>query len=311
MDDTYLPISGPTVQIDTVKPFDIYYKADGTMQMYAASGGEVSSNAREESDNALDTLYIQKKDFHHYQLYIEDVLPSLLKNSAVEVSVKTETCYTAVINIARQLFQNPDTQTIKRYKQAVTNTVNFLFEQENALRMMINLTNFDFSVFNHSVNVGIFSIGLAKELLNEAEHNFSELGAAFFLHDIGKTAIPLEILNKKGPLSNVDWKLMKRHPEEGLRILEEHDSLTNEARIVVSQHHERHNGSGYPKGLFGDRIHVYGKICSIADCFDGLTSKRPYRKEYSTFNALKIMKHEMFKDFDPEYFHKFITLLSA
>ena len=109
----------------------------------------------------------------------------------------------------------------------------------------------------------------------------------------------------------MEWKIIKRHPEEGLKILENLGELTDEAKQIVMEHHERHDGSGYPKGLKGENIHVYGRICSIADSFDGLTSYRPYRKEFSTFNALKIMKNDMFKDFDPAYFAKFLKLFST
>ncbi len=101
---------------------------------------------------------------------------------------------------------------------------------------------------------------------------------------------------------------MKTHPVDGVKILNRFDELTQEADVIVSQHHERHDGQGYPKGLKGDQIHMYAQICSIADVFDALSAKRPYRDGYSTFNALKIMKDEVFKDFDPVFFQKFVKL---
>jgi len=104
---------------------------------------------------------------------------------------------------------------------------------------------------------------------------------------------------------------LKRHPRDGLRILAQFNEQSEPINLIVAQHHERHNGKGYPRGLKGDQIHTYSKICSIADTFDGLTSNRPYRKKYLTFHALKIMKNEMFRYFDPEFFQKFVKLFSS
>lgn len=312
MENLYIPIDCETILLDTVKSFDIFFETDEKKELYSAGGEEVKDEVFEIfKKNKSQKLYIQKKDKNYYSLYIEEVLGSILNDPKISTAVRAKTAYESVMNLAESLFQSPKAEIIQRYKNAIFDILEFILNEDDALPNLINLTSYDFTTYNHSVNVGIFSVGLTKGLLEEgSEHDFEEIAAGFFLHDIGKTAIPLDILHKKGPLSNADWKLIKRHPEEGVKILDKFDALTKEAKIIVSQHHERLNGSGYPKGLKGDDIHVYSKICSIADSFDGLTSYRPYRKEYSTFNALKIMKNEMFKDFDPEYFSKFVKLLS-
>jgi len=312
MENLYIPVDSETILPDTVKSFDIFFQTEDKMVLYCSGGEEAKDEVLEKfQKNESQKLYIRKKDKNYYSLYIEEILGSILNDPEISTAVKAKTAYNSVMNLAESLFQSPKAEIIQRYKNSIFDTLEFVFNDNDALLSLINLTSYDFTTYNHSVNVGIFSIGLAKEILDkESDHDFEEIAAGFFLHDIGKTVIPLDILNKKGALSNADWKIIKKHPEEGVRILEKFDLLTEEAKIIVSQHHERHNGSGYPKGLKGDEIHVYSKICSIADSFDALTSYRPYRKEYSTFDALKIMKKEMFKDFDPEYFTKFIKLLS-
>ena len=134
------------------------------------------------------------------------------------------------------------------------------------------------------------------------------MAAGFFLHDIGKSIVPLRILNKKGPLTHVEREIIKKHPEKGYQILKKCNEVSEEIKIIILQHHERHNGDGYPKGLKGDQIHIYAKICMIADVFDALTSYRPYKEKYSTFNALKIMNSEMYENFDPRFFESFVKL---
>ena len=156
------------------------------------------------------------------------------------------------------------------------------------LRNLIRLTSYDFTTFTHSVNVGIFAIGLAKVLFaDNPEHDMKEIASGFFLHDIGKCAIPLSILTKPGPLSDSEWRIMKNHPQKGYEILKKFNKLTPEAKVIVLEHHERYNGRGYPMGVKGDKVHIYSKICCIADVFDALTAKRPYKAPLSSFEAMK------------------------
>ena len=187
--------------------------------------------------------------------------------------------------------------------------MDFVLKNNESLQNFIAMTTVDESMYSHCINVGIYSMGITLELLRiKPDLKYYELVAGFFLHDIGKCGTPLEILNKKGPLTNIEWKFIKRHPEEGCYLLKKCKALTTEAEIIISQHHERFNGSGYPQGLLGKDIHLYAKICTLTDVFDALTSERPYRRKYSSFVALKIMKDELQSSFDPTLFNLFVRL---
>jgi len=135
-----------------------------------------------------------------------------------------------------------------------------------------------------------------------------ELGAGFFLHDLGKVKVNPYIINKPGKLTTEEMNQMRRHPTEGYRILSDTHQLTQECKTIVMQHHERCNGKGYPKGISGDQIHIYGKICSIADVYDALTSDRPYRQKMTPFDALSLMKDEMIDHFQKDLFEQFVFL---
>jgi HD-GYP domain-containing protein (c-di-GMP phosphodiesterase class II) len=188
----------------------------------------------------------------------------------------------------------------------------FILNRDDAFNHLIRMTRYDYSTAVHSVNVGIFSMGLARAMFGDSGlHDMKELAAAFFLHDIGISTVPRDILHKSGPLTHDEWYKIKQHPFQGYKLLKRFNVLTEEARTVVMEHHERHNGKGYPKGISGDSIHVYSKICIIADVFDALTSPRPYRQFQSSFQALKTMQAEMNLDFDPEIFKRFVMLFSG
>lgn len=312
MESPYLPIDINTFRHDSVKAFDVFFESgEGKKVLYCARGEVVSEETRRKlnAKHIAYNLYILNKDKVYYERYIELVLKDILADPQLSIPVKTKIAYDAIKGIMESLFESPKSQIIRRCKKALIDTVEFVIKDNAAFQSLISLTSFDYNVYNHSINVGILATGLTLELIkSDPDLNYQEMVVGFFLHDIGKCSIPVYILNKKNQLSKADWSIIKRHPEEGCKILKECGALTKEANIIVSQHHERHNGTGYPKELMGKDIHLFAKVCSIADVFDGLTSNRPYRKEHSTYNALSIMKNEMYRDLDPKLFAMFVKL---
>lgn len=120
------------------------------------------------------------------------------------------------------------------------------------------------------------------------------------MHDIGKIGIPDHIMLKPGKLTDEEFAVMKTHPQIGAEILGEEDSeLLRIAKSVAMTHHEKWDGSGYPKGLQGEAIPVEGRIVAVADVFDALTSKRPYKEAWSVEKTLAVMKSEAGKHFEP------------
>jgi HD-GYP domain-containing protein (c-di-GMP phosphodiesterase class II) len=313
-DLAHLPVDKWMIREETIQTCNIFFRsAEGKMVLYCASGQKVVHEMCEKiHEHQIERFYINSKDKNNFRFYIENNLDGILRDPSIDTPRKAEASYDSIQFVAEQLFKQPKAEVIRRYRRVIFCTMEFVFGDSLALQNLIRLTTFDFSIYNHSINVGIFSIGLTKEILgDQPEHNLNEVVAGYFLHDIGKCRIPRDILYKRGPLTRGDWKCIQRHVEEGLAILEEHDTLVKETGLIVAQHHERYDGSGYPKGLSGDKIHIYARICAIADVFDGLTSYRPYRKEHSSFDALRIMKHELFKDFDPIFFKSFIKMFST
>jgi putative two-component system response regulator len=121
------------------------------------------------------------------------------------------------------------------------------------------------------------------------------------MHDVGKIGIPDAILLKPGKLNEAEWEIMKQHPIIGSRILSGSSSELLEAgEIIALSHHEKWDGTGYPKGLTGEDIPLYGRICMIADVFDALTNIRPYKKAFSSDKAFEILGEERGTSFDPK-----------
>lgn len=130
------------------------------------------------------------------------------------------------------------------------------------------------------------------------------------MHDIGKVGIPDSILNKNGKLDSAEWEVMKTHAQIGYEILRTSKrEILQSAAIVSYTHHERWDGSGYPLGLKGEDIHIFGRITAIADVFDALTSERVYKKAWPLEDVLKLFNEEKGKHFDPNLIDVFMNNL--
>lgn len=146
-----------------------------------------------------------------------------------------------------------------------------------------------------------FSEAQAEELLNAAP-----------MHDVGKIGIPDAVLRKPGKLDGEEWEVMKQHAQIGADIIGEHPSgLLRMAREIALNHHEKWDGSGYPRGIGGAEIPVEARIIAIADVFDALTSERPYKKAWPVEEAVQLLREQSGRHFDPELVELFLCQLPA
>ena len=146
------------------------------------------------------------------------------------------------------------------------------------------------------------------ERLNLRAEQLVTLSYAAYLHDVGKVKVPDEILNKPGPLSDEEWVEMRRHPDYGAEMLEDKEFLRDAARILRA-HHERYDGSGYPRGLCGDDIPIEARIIAVVDAYDAMVSDRPYRKALSKETALGELQKNLGSQFDPQVVRAFLLVI--
>lgn len=157
----------------------------------------------------------------------------------------------------------------------------------------------------HLLRISNYCGGIAEKL-GLCGEDADILRHASPMHDIGKIAVPDAVLMKPGPLDDVEWRLMREHPMHGARILANPTNRLLEAGEQIARtHHERFDGSGYPVGLSGTDIPLFGRICAVADVFDALTSKRPYKEAFSVETACGIMAAARGSHFDPQVLDAF------
>ena len=204
-----------------------------------------------------------------------------------------------------------------------------LYDQTRELERLVALRTAELETTRHQI---IRRLGRAAEFKDNETGNHvirmshyarltaqaAGLGAALVdtlfhaapMHDVGKIGIPDNILLKPGKLDALEWEVMRQHPAMGARIIGDHtDELLQAARSVAMTHHEKWDGSGYPHGLKGEEIPIFGRIVAIADVFDALTSERPYKKAWTVEAALQMIDEGAGKHFDPALIQPFRAAL--
>lgn len=153
-------------------------------------------------------------------------------------------------------------------------------------------------IYGHSVNVSIIAVKIAINM-GYNQLKIADLAVGTLFHDLGMTKIPLEILDKIGGLTDDELKLIHKHPEEGYNILKQNPSISASSAHVAFQHHERYNGTGYPRGMAGEAIHEFARITAVADVYDSMTTERLYRHAKNPMEAMNFIRTNRGIEFDP------------
>ena len=180
-----------------------------------------------------------------------------------------------------------------------------LFRMPMKLMETIYLSTAENYTYSHCVNVCLLATitGIGMEL---TELEVTTLAQAALLHDIGKSVVAPEILDKPGSLTQEEWEEVQKHPEYGYNILKRNDMISSVARVAVYEHHENADGTGYPRGLKGEKIHLYAKIIHIADVYDALTSKRCYKDAMNPADAMEYLMSKAGTMFDATVLQVFL-----
>jgi HD-GYP domain-containing protein (c-di-GMP phosphodiesterase class II) len=209
-----------------------------------------------------------------------------------------------------QTLREGRTISFKQAKRAIQNIVDLMQNDESILLGLTTLRCHDEYTHNHSVNVSILSIALANRA-GYPKADLSELGLAALFHDVGKSCIPLQVLNKPGEFSDEEWQLMRSHPIEGVLTMIALRGISNvSGRLAAAsfEHHMNCNLSGYPKLSVPWNQSLTARVVTIADCYDAMTSSRVYRRQpMPPEKVLKIMLSKSGEAFDPVLLKLFIN----
>ncbi|HET7230696.1 MAG TPA: HD domain-containing phosphohydrolase [Longimicrobium sp.] len=201
--------------------------------------------------------------------------------------------------------------SLRPVKRAVQAIVDQVLTNEASIVGLTTLRDYDEYTFTHSVNVCIFSVALGKKL-GFNKHQLYELGLGALLHDVGKVRMPLELINKAGPLTKEEFPILQEHPAEGLLSLFEMRGLSEvplRAMLVAYEHHMKVDQTGYPRSIRRREPTLFGRIVAVADGFDAATTKRSYQAQpWPADKVLREMRDNPTRGFDPLVVKAFISM---
>jgi HD-GYP domain-containing protein (c-di-GMP phosphodiesterase class II) len=184
-------------------------------------------------------------------------------------------------------------------KQSLYTLIDEIISNPKSLLGMTDIRLHGDYIYGHSVNVCTISVKIGIHL-GYNQLKLAELGVGALFHDIGMTKIPLRILDKTSNLTNDEVKLIQTHPEIGFGMLKDNPAISMVSAHVAYQHHERYDGSGYPRGIAGDAIHEFAKITAVADVYDSMTTEKIYRPAKSVSETVAYIQSKRGIEFDPE-----------
>lgn len=272
----YIPVSCLKPGMELAKT--VYNKTDAP---YLVEGTKLT-------ENYIDSIGKQNIS----GLYINDEI-----SKDVEViSVISEKLRFETVNVIRQLFildEKISTEKIIQSKKSeivaqISSIIDDLLENKDLMVNMIDLKSFDNYTYTHSVNVAILSLVVGIEMGFDRKV-LTDLGLGSILHDIGKVFISKEILNKPGKLTDEEYEIIKTHSFKGYELAKNKYRIPMSSYIGILDHHEKWDGTGYPNKSEGKNISLFGRIISVADVFDALTSMRPYSFIRSPSDAMEFI----------------------
>jgi putative nucleotidyltransferase with HDIG domain len=190
-------------------------------------------------------------------------------------------------------------------RQLVEDITDSIARNPGAIISLARLKTADDYTYMHSVAVCAMMVALAKQLSLD-EPQTRACGMAGLLHDLGKVAMPTEVLNKPGKLTNAEFDIMKTHPTEGYKMLMASSGVDAVSLDVVLHHHEKMDGSGYPERFSGEQISLHAKMAAVCDVYDAITSNRPYKSGWDPAESLRKMAEWANGHFDPKIFQAFV-----
>ncbi|MEW5743955.1 MAG: HD-GYP domain-containing protein [Nitrospirota bacterium] len=289
-------------------PFTLYLlNRFSFIPLYEIAGG-VAAEVDQSVLSADGDLVIRNSDIPLYHDYIKSLWQAAAPLREHHLKMKSLAVKETSKIILKDLLDDPRSgEKIKQIDPLVNEMIDCILENRDAIYDLLSLGGYDYYTYTHSVNVAALSIGLAIGA-DVRRQEVEKLGIGAMLHDVGKSAISHEILHKQGKLDDAEYRTIQNHVIEGERILKTHKEFPREAFSAVLQHHEKLSGKGYPLKLSGEQIDLFGRITAIADCYDALTTRRPYKPALTPFYSLSIIAKET-GDYDPDLLKVFIKML--
>ncbi|MEX2172830.1 MAG: HD domain-containing phosphohydrolase [Pirellulaceae bacterium] len=296
----YLPVATATLFPATEINCDLFLQRTGhPIEIYRSSNYPLTvEDLQRLGRSGIDHLYIRTGDADEYRKYLcqqvlhQESVPAVARVSALREATR--------VAFQEALDASDPGHAVHMATEFGRGLASMIAEQAVALEEMFHILEHDYYTFTHVCNVGTYCVLLARELGIVDAPALAEVATGALLHDIGKRNVPSAVLNKPDKPTDDEWAVIRRHPTSGFQELRKRPDLSWPQLMMVYQHHERLDGSGYPSGAVAEDIHPWAKICAVADVFDALTCSRPYRKPVPVHEVCEYLQKHSGTWFDSE-----------
>jgi HD-GYP domain-containing protein (c-di-GMP phosphodiesterase class II) len=199
---------------------------------------------------------------------------------------------------------------VESLQQALDPMIASIFRNDDAMSWLARMKRKNDYIYDHSLASSVWAMMLGKHLGFDPDE-IQVLGIGSIFMDVGKTAIPTELLTKTGPLDDAEFKVLRSHVDKSVEIVAQIEHVDPRAMEMVRLHHERHNGSGYPNGLTGSEIPIFARIAGLVDAYDAMTATRPYAKPQSAYDAMRQLNKLSGTDFAEELIEQFVQAIGV
>ena len=313
--DRFHPVNTKVLNENGNLTFNIYSKVQDATEdsfiLYASKEPRYRDKVREllQSSELMEELYIHEEDLMLYFEHATNSLRDYVVNSDASPEKKMEKVYDLSRDVTHQFFDTNSSPEILRGSDQIVELMEKCMEGNKlGIYGLSKIMEKDYYTYTHSINVGLYCMFFALKIGMPADE-VHELGLGGMLHDVGKSEIPKEIINKKGTLTEEEFQVIKGHTVKGEKVIRELGCYGEKIIQMVGQHHENFKGGGYHQGLTGDEISLFARICKLTDVYDALTTRRSYKKALKPINALTIMNSKMKDQFDPALLTSFIRMM--
>jgi HD-GYP domain-containing protein (c-di-GMP phosphodiesterase class II) len=289
---TYRQVPPQLFQEHEVLDCDIYFYYQGNHILFQKASqiwGKADSQKIE--DFKIEHLFVRVKSAFELQMFLDRRLKEMIAAPAIPTTQKAKVIYSATISSAQSAFENPHSrENLEQSIAVVSHCVNYLSSDNAAFYELFKESAQNLTEHNHGLHTAAYAIRFGAFLGHKTEREALTLGIGSLLHDIGKTKVRKSVLEKPGVLTEIEMGEVRRHCQYGNEIaLKYKDIIPEVSRRMIYEHHEKSDGSGYPRELPGAEIHLFSKILRICDVFDSMTAKRTYKDQTKPFDTIKEM----------------------
>lgn len=293
-------------------PCDVFLDHDGRYVLYASADSDALDVVKRAARDVALAVRSEDRDVLHRSL--SRSVTRILDDEEKTPVERSRRAYGVIAYVMAPIFSTGvrvDRSGLENATVAIDSIVERMFVIEDVVWSLVATMSKHLSTHTHAINTAVYAALLAESVRAFDADRLRDIGRGALLHDIGKNRIPPSILDKPGPLDDEEWRRMREHPMVGYQLVAGALGTAPSYAHIISEHHERADGSGYPTGARADAVPLDSQLVAIADAYDALTSARSYKAAGSSYSALWTMRFRMRGQFNPRILGSLAALLGG